>query len=186
MYVSFSCLGEESVSLYAEVFVKDFPECILRESKEKRLESAWHYRLNIISLCFLTVERSKLWLHGCFALKIGLRVWSFFCFCHVICSTHIILLKGMWYNFSYRKISLQLFVYFSNNSCEMTVGFNLQLGFSASALLTFGAGVIIFVGPFSALLGVQKHPYRVPARYQQQPPPPVVTPKIPSDTAKCL
>jgi len=27
--------GQESVTLYAEVFVKDFPECILRESKER-------------------------------------------------------------------------------------------------------------------------------------------------------
>lgn len=60
------------------------------------------YYFCYLELCFLTVGRRKLWLRGCFTLKICSQRGHFFPFAMSSVDTYISLLKGMWYDFSYR------------------------------------------------------------------------------------
>lgn len=60
----------------------------------------------------------------------------------------------------------------------MTVGYNLQLGFSTSGLLPFGAKQLFSQGPSCTLQDVQQQLWPLPIRCYQQLPTAVVLPKI--------
>lgn len=181
--VHFLWWGQERSIVFTTSFniLKIFLEYILRETKEgERFESHDSnfldcnflkdstYGKNIfcllVTLLFDSYKKKAVvtWLFHIENLVI--QCGHFFSFCHVICR-HIILLKGMWYDFFLQmNIAVVVQVYFSNTTCEMTVGYNLQLDFPRSAVLTFGAGQLPVWGPSCALQDIQQHSWPLPTR----------------------